>query len=305
MIRASSFRLEGGLEAEGRAGRQDHGAFEDMLKLAHVSGPRVALQKTRMGVAQREPGAPELRRMDAEELLGERKDVLLSFPKGRHFDREDAEPVVEILAEGSRGRFDFEVTIRGGHDTDIHLARPIIADALEFAFLKNPKQLCLQDERNLTDLVEKQGSPVGELESAGAIPVRPCERTSHMSEELALEKLLRNRRAVHLDERSVGTPAPSMNRTGDQLLADAGLAPDEHGGGRARHALDEGQDVLQRVAAPDEFTELIFLSNLFAEIVAFALDLGLETGDLVEGLLPNLLGPLSVGDVPNEDGVNE
>src|SRR5204862_227502 len=83
------------------------------------------------------------------------------------------------------------------------------ADALVLALLQHAQQLALQIERDLPDFVEKDRASVGELEAPDSIAVRSRERALHVSEELALEQLVRNRRAIDLDERAVGARAAS------------------------------------------------------------------------------------------------
>ena len=62
------------------------------------------------------------------------------------------------------------------------------------------------------------------------------ERALLVAEQLRLEQRLGNRRAVDGHERTVGARAQRVQRAGEQLLAGAALAFEEHGrvgGGRA------------------------------------------------------------------------
>src|SRR5438105_420205 len=59
-----------------------------------------------------------------------------------------------------------------------------------------------------------------------------------MAEQLALDELTRNRRAVHLDERALRACGLRVNRARDELLARAVLARDEHPRRRLRHERD-------------------------------------------------------------------
>ena len=65
---------------------------------------------------------------------------------------------------------------------------------------------------------------------------------SGLSEELALEQRLGERRAVDADERSGGAARRAVDAIGDDLLAGAGLAEDEDvdvaGSDEAHEALD-------------------------------------------------------------------
>ena len=71
---------------------------------------------------------------------------------------------------------------------------------LELALLQHPQELHLRAERNLADLVEEDGSPVGQLEAPLLAPDRAGERAALVAEQLALEQRLSEGRTVHPDE---------------------------------------------------------------------------------------------------------
>src|SRR5882724_7494398 len=74
-----------------------------------------------------------------------------------------------------------------------------------------------------------------------------------MAEQLALDQLRRQRAAIDRDERSVSAFAGTMNRLGEEFLAHARLAEDEHregiGRGRSRDpaGLRERRTLAQKV----------------------------------------------------------
>ena len=61
-------------------------------------------------------------------MLGKRRDVLAAIAKGRHQDREHAQPVVEILAEASGLHLGLEIPVGGSYHPDVDLDRPIVTD---------------------------------------------------------------------------------------------------------------------------------------------------------------------------------
>src|SRR5262249_5094691 len=99
-----------------------------------------------------------------------------------------------------------------------------------------------QRERQLTDLVEIDRPLVRELELTWLAPVRPRERALLVAEQLRLEQLLGDRGAVDLDEGTLRAGRREMDRTGDQILADPALAPDQLGRIGVRDALDDRAD---------------------------------------------------------------
>ena len=76
------------------------------------------------------------------------------------------------------------------------------ANRPELALLQHPQQLGLQPQRHLADLVEQDRAAVRQLEQALAPGARAGERAALVAEELGLQELGRNRRAVDLDERA-------------------------------------------------------------------------------------------------------
>ena len=72
-----------------------------------------------------------------------------------------------------------------------------------------------------------------------------------MAEQLAFQQRLGQGGAVDLHERPVGAQAVVVDRAGDQLLAGAALAADQHGGVAVGDLLDEPVHLLHRVALAD------------------------------------------------------
>src|SRR4051812_6204672 len=77
------------------------------------------------------------------------------------------------------------------------------------------------------------------------------ERAALVSEQLALDELLRDGRAVDLDERLVLARGVLVQRASDELLAGAALARDEHGGGAVGDALEHGIEVSEAGRSSD------------------------------------------------------
>ena len=68
--------------------------------------------------------------------------------------------------------------------------------------------------------------------------IAPVNDPFDVPEELALDQLTRNRRAVHLDERLRRARRQPVQRARDELLARSVLAGDQHARRRCGHALD-------------------------------------------------------------------
>ena len=86
--------------------------------------------------------------------------------------------------------------------------QPRAAEPLELALLQHAQELRLRRQAHLADLVEEQHAAGGQLDLARLGLLRAGERAALVAEELRLEQLLGQRRAVQRDER----PAPARAR---------------------------------------------------------------------------------------------
>ena len=85
-----------------------------------------------------------------------------------------------------------------------------------------------------------------QLEAAEAPLGRPGERPFLVAKELRRDQFARNGRAVDAHEGPGRTRRPPMDRAGDEFLAGAGLASDQHGGVGPGDLGDAGKHWLQR-----------------------------------------------------------
>src|SRR6185295_9497308 len=126
----------------------------------------------------------------------------------------------------ARNRF-LQIAVRRRDDADVAADRGVIADTFEHALLQYAQQLHLHGQAHVADLVQEQRAALGDLEPTLAGGDRAGEGALLMSEELALEKLGRNRAAVDGDERPRPARAGIVDRAGRELLARARLAQDQ------------------------------------------------------------------------------
>ena len=186
-----------------------------------------------------------------EKVRDEHRDVLAALAQRRQLDRHDREPVVQVLAEPPAGDLGLQILVRRGDDADVDLDRLAAADALELALLEHAQHLRLRVRVHVADLVEEQRAAIGELELAAALLGRAGERALLVAEQLALDQLGRDRRAVELHERPVLALGVLVHRARDELLAGAVLAGDQHAPGARRGLRHLIEDRLHRGALAD------------------------------------------------------
>src|SRR6478736_2487859 len=129
------------------------------------------------------------------------------------------------------------------------------AQPLELLLLQHAEQLGLQTERDIADLVEKQRAVIRHLEAPDLLRDGAGECPLLVSEQLALEQIERDGRAIDLDERPAAPRAEVVNRPRNQLFAGAGLAFNEHRRLRGRDSLDLLEHRLQRRTRTDDLLE--------------------------------------------------
>jgi hypothetical protein len=103
------------------------------------------------------------------------------------------------------------------------------------------------------------------LERAGGAHRRAREGALLVAEQRALDEAFGEGGTVDGDERLVGTGTLVVNRAGEQLLAGAGLALEEHGGARGGHGRDHLHRAAERLAVPYEQPPAPDLHDLAAE----------------------------------------
>ena len=92
--------------------------------------------------------------------------------------------------------------------------------------LEDAEELGLRVERHVADLVEEERAAVGQLDEAGLVPVRAGEGAAPVAEELALQEVVRDGRAVdRLEGAAPARHAVELARR--DLFARPGLAEDD------------------------------------------------------------------------------
>ena len=86
----------------------------------------------------------------------------------RDLDLDDADPVVEVLAELPLRDEALEILMRRAHDANVGAERLPPADALERALLEEAQELALHVVRQIADLVEEERAALRHLDLARA-----------------------------------------------------------------------------------------------------------------------------------------
>ena len=108
---------------------------------------------------------------------------------------------------------------------------------------------------------------VGLLEPADPLLVGAGERALLVAEQLRLQQVLLQRRAVHLDEMRPARERVVVNRAGHQFLARAGLAADQDGRVALGDLADDAEHLLQGPGAADDRVEVVDVVLRVAQVL--------------------------------------
>ena len=158
---------------ERRARREDNGPLDQVLEFPHVARPVVALQGSHGGRRKRLDHLP-IRRAKIWEKWRTSRDVLRPLAQRRHPEREHVEPVEEVASEivpsaTIRARSRLVAATRRTSTLNV-LVPPSRSNSCSSS---TRSSFDCRSERNLADLVQKQGPLVRQLEPADLLAIAP------------------------------------------------------------------------------------------------------------------------------------
>src|SRR5258706_16469237 len=86
--------------------------------------------------------------------------VLAALDERRHLERNNVQPVEEVLAEASGNHLALEVAAGRGYDANVNAHSRAAADALEFLLDEHSKELALRVDGHIGNLIDIQGAVV-------------------------------------------------------------------------------------------------------------------------------------------------
>ena len=244
------------LGRDGALGAEHGDLLGDVLQLAHVAGPLVAHEHL-LGLVGEHHAVHlvflgHLHGKEAEQ----QHDVLAALAQGRHLDGYRVQAVVEVLAESPLADSLADVDVGGGHDAHVGLLHLSGAHGDILARLQDAQQPGLRGQRQLAHLVEKQRPLVGHAEVARRVVDGPRVGTLHVAEQLGVDGALGNGAAVDGEVLLAAARRIVVNDAGDDLLAHAALADDEHAQVGRRHLEGDVEHMVQRIAVAHDVVPL-------------------------------------------------
>src|SRR5256885_11185450 len=160
------------------SGSLEHGeSLDEILELANVARPPVSLERLHRVGCEREVLRGDL----VEEVRHEGGYVVAPLSQGRQHERDHVQAVEQVEAELPLGCERLEILVGRGDDAEVDGLRLVAAERLDHSLLQDAKKLALQEERQPPDLLEEDGSAVGEPEAAGPCLPPAREGAAHLS----------------------------------------------------------------------------------------------------------------------------
>jgi hypothetical protein len=141
--------------------------------------------------------------------------------------------------------------------------RASTAQALELLFLKNTQEFGLQAGRNISHLVQKEGSFVGHFEATNLLRDGAGKSAFLVAKKLAFQKIERNSSAIQLCERASTTRAEIVNRASDEFLTGTGFSLNQNRGIGGRNLFDLLEHRFQGWALAYDLLESTRITVLF------------------------------------------
>ncbi|EDM79044.1 hypothetical protein PPSIR1_10590 [Plesiocystis pacifica SIR-1] len=209
-----------------------------------------------------------------DQVAGDEHHVVAALAQGRELDADDVEAEVEVLAEVVGLDLFAQVAVGRRDHAHVDGHGLGVADPLDLPLLEHAQQLDLEGQGHLADLVEEDGALVGGLELADLVGHGARERALDVAEELGLDQVLGDGPAVDRHEGALGPGRAVVDLVGDELLAGARLAGDQHGDVGAGDLVDPLVDLDHLGARADDRAEL--------DVLEAVGQLGLLVAQLVE-----------------------
>src|ERR1700730_13390224 len=182
----------------------DRRSLEHVPQLSDIARPVVATQCLARLWCQLRCGATKL-----EEKAGcEEQNVVAPLAQRRNANVKDVEAVIEVVTELPKRTRILQIPVGGSDDAHVDSDRSRTSESQELTLLQHTQELRLRRRRHLRDLVEEEHAARGQFHLPRLRLLRACERASLESEELGLEKLVRQRRAIYCDKRAAPSRRP-------------------------------------------------------------------------------------------------
>ena len=164
-------------------------------------------------------------------------------------NRNGADAVIKVLAQFAVLDGVFRLAVGGGDDAAVGLVAGLAADRTDFLVLQDAQQLALRVNGHFGNFIEQQRAAFGLAEKPFAVGVRAGERAFDRAEQFAFDQFAGQGGAIDFDDFVFAARTERVDEVGDDFLARAAFAGDEHGDVAGGDAFDGAHDFLHGGAA--------------------------------------------------------
>ncbi len=205
---------------------------------------------------------------------GQKGDVLPPLTQRGHVDLDHVQPVEQILPKAPVLHGGLEILVGGRDKPDVHLDGLGTADTLEDPLLQDPQELDLNVRGEFADFVQKERSSVRQFEPALFLGHGPGKRAFFVTKEFAFQGSGIQGHAVHRNERGILPPGGEMDGSGNEFLAGAGFAGEQHGGAAGGNPVHHSQYLMHGSAPADDLVQAVAFFQVLAQETVALLGLG-------------------------------
>ena len=164
-------------------------------------------------------------RNSARKCCASNSNILAPLSQRRQMNLDRIQPKQQILPESARRGLRIHIHVRRRDHPYIHAPRTRRSHAFQFSGLQHAQQLCLQLQRHVRNLIQKQRPVVRQFESPHAIHSRIRKCALHMPEQLALKHPFRQPARIHRHHRHARAAATARAASAPPLLCQSRARP--------------------------------------------------------------------------------
>ena len=228
---------------------QKDGPLDFILQLSNVARPVKGGEPLNRCRREARNDVIGLRGEPFQEGVGQRHDVFTAFAQRRQVNRNGADAVIKVLAQFAVLEGVFRLAVGGGDDAAVGLVAGLAADRADFVVLQDAQQLALRVDGHFGDFVEQQRAAFRLAEKTFAVGVRAGERAFDRTEQFAFDQFAGQGGAIDFDDFVFAARTERVEEVGDDFLAGAAFAGDEHGDIAGGDAFNGAHDFLHGGAA--------------------------------------------------------
>src|SRR5579875_559692 len=131
-----------------------------------------------------------------EQMLHKLWNVFFPLPQRRKRERNNRKPVIQVFPESTVVYHGLQIAMCGSNDPNMDGLRCGCSNTLHFSMLYKPQQFYLRFKRQLANFIQKQGAPIGHLDSTWLAVAGPSKGSLGVTKQFGFNQVLWDRPAV-------------------------------------------------------------------------------------------------------------